>query len=156
MLAMHPEHQEKVYDEICSIFSNNSSRDVTAEDLSKFEFTDRFIKETMRLLPTVPFLTRHAKGDLKLSSSFNPNFLVCTILIEKLYCFTANYLVPHGSELTVGIYHTHHNKEIWGPNADKFNPDNFLPENIKNKHPYAFIPFSAGARNCIGKQHFFG
>jgi cytochrome P450 family 313 len=51
------------------------------------------------------------------------------------------------------ILQIHRNKALWGEDADEFKPERFLPENFKNIHPYAYLPFSKGPRNCIASKY---
>lgn len=62
----------------------------------------------------------------------------------------SNCTVPKRTILIMSCYYLHRNKETWGPNADMFNPENFLPDKIASRHPYSYLPFSGGSRNCIG------
>lgn len=66
-----------------------------------------------------------------------------------MFYLIGGYLIPAGSIATVVIGGIHRNKKYY-KNPDKFDPDRFLPENMANRHPYSYVPFSAGSRNCIG------
>lgn len=59
--------------------------------------------------------------------------------------------VPAGATVIVATYKLHRREDIY-PNPDKFDPDNFLPERSANRHYYAFVPFSAGPRSCVGES----
>lgn len=63
MLAMFPEYQQQAFDEIRAICPHQFY-DIQADDIAKLEFVNRFIKESMRLNPTVPFVTRGSTNSL--------------------------------------------------------------------------------------------
>lgn len=64
------------------------------------------------------------------------------------------YVLPAGCSATVVIFMVHRDPSIF-PNPEKFDPDNFLPERIQERPTYAYIPFSGGPRNCIGKPKIY-
>ncbi|XP_065091176.1 cytochrome P450 4c21-like [Ochlerotatus camptorhynchus] len=130
MLAMHPEIQEKIVHEIKTVFPKPDSA-VTPEALKDLPYLDMTINETMRLYPVVPLIARQSSSSLELDG----------VHIPKGTCFIVN------------IGAIHRRKEVWGANPLEFNPENFLPERAVNRHPYAFIPLSAGPRSCLGYRY---
>lgn len=128
LLAIYPEIQEKVFEEIRSVVLDQN-RDVNAEDLKNMPYVDAFVKESLRFFPVVPVLTRILKKDQRLD----------------------DVIIPKGTEYILDLWNMHRNCRNWKYDATKFNPENFFPENAVPRHPYSYIPFSAGPRNCIGK-----
>lgn len=130
LLAMHPDVQEKLYQEVSQVFPTLDT-EIEYESLNKLTYMERVIKETMRLCPAVPVIGRQTREEVDIGE----------------------HKIPAGMTLLISFYNLHRRKDIWGPNADKFNPDNFSPENMAQRHLYSYLPFSAGSRNCIGHRY---
>ncbi|XP_011871719.1 PREDICTED: cytochrome P450 4C1-like [Vollenhovia emeryi] len=128
LLGNNLEHQEKVHEELEEVF-RDSDAPASVKELSQLKYLDRVIKETLRIFPSVPLISRELTEEVKLD----------------------NYTIPKGVNVTLAIQLIHRNPQVW-PDPTKFDPDRFLPENSKNRNPYAYVPFSAGPRNCIGQR----
>ena len=61
-----------------------------------------------------------------------------------------DYYFPPGTVLSVPTYSIHHSKEIWGEDANEFNPERWF--RLKSRQKNAFIPFSYGPRACVGRN----
>ncbi|KAG8234871.1 hypothetical protein J437_LFUL014563 [Ladona fulva] len=131
LLGSHPEIQDKVVEELDRIFGDDEDKDrrITMKDLQEMRYLECCIKDALRLYPSVPLIARQLREDVQI----------------------AGYTVPAGTTTLIVTYMLHRNPATW-PSPERFNPDHFLPENCQGRHPYAYIPFSAGPRNCIGQK----
>ncbi|XP_054984130.1 cytochrome P450 4V2-like [Sorex araneus] len=128
LLGHHPEVQKKVDQELEEVFGK-SHRPVTVEDLRRLKYLECVIKETLRLFPSVPLFGRQLNED----------------------CVIGGCKILKGSEIIIAPYALHRNPEYF-PDPEEFKPERFFPENSQGRHPYAYVPFSAGPRNCIGQK----
>ena len=100
---------------------------VTAEHISRLEITQRVLKESMRLYPPVPAMTR----------------------VNREPAEIAGITFPDPALIVIPIYAVHRHKALW-EDPDKFDPDRFLPEREAKMARTQFMPFGAGPRVCIG------
>ncbi|KAK2497021.1 hypothetical protein MC885_017022 [Smutsia gigantea] len=100
------------------------------DDLTQLPFTTMCIKESLRQFPPVTLVSRRCTEDIKLPDGRT---------------------IPKGIICLVSIYGTHHNTTVW-PDSKVYNPYRFDPDNPQQRSPLAFVPFSAGPRNCIGQS----
>ncbi|CAF3681752.1 unnamed protein product [Rotaria sp. Silwood1] len=127
MIALHQDIQQRLFEEMQKIFENNNERLCTFDDVQQMDYLECVIKETLRLLPSVPIIGRE---------------------IQETFQYNGKTFVK-GTTAIIFIYEIHRDPQHF-PEPDKFDPDRFLPELVQQRHPYAYIPFSAGSRNCIG------
>ncbi|CAO2588556.1 Cytochrome P450 4A10 [Lemmus lemmus] len=125
-LATHPEHQQRCREEVQSLLGDGSS--ITWDHLDQMPYTTMCIKEAMRLYPPAPAIVRE---------------------LSTPVTFPDGRSLPKGITVMLSIYALHHNPKVW-PNPEVFDPFRFAPDSPRHSH--SFLPFSGGARNCIGKQ----
>ncbi|XP_049765720.1 cytochrome P450 4C1-like [Schistocerca cancellata] len=128
LLGHHPDVQQKAFEELNEIFQG-SDRLPTFQDLQNMKYLEMVIKETLRLYPSVPFIGR----------------------INSKESESGGYKLPEGVMLVLHVYESHRDPKHW-PDPERFDPDNFLPERVQGRHPFAYVPFSGGPRSCIGQK----
>ncbi|CAG9761915.1 unnamed protein product [Ceutorhynchus assimilis] len=132
LLGIYEHIQNKCIAELQEIFHDDWHRPITFSDTLQMKYLERVIMETLRLYPPVPVISRQINEDIKLVS--------------------ANYTVPAKATVLISQYLTHRHPKYW-KNPTVFDPDNFLPENCQERHYYAYFPFSAGPRSCVGRKY---
>jgi cytochrome P450 len=124
-LATNPEAADKLHAELDRVLED---RVPTLDDLHKLPYTLQVIKEVLRLFPPAPFYIRDA------------------IARDQLGDYDTQ-----GAPVLMSPYYTHRHPDFWeDPLA--FNPDRWTPEREADMHPYAYHPFAAGQRVCIGNN----
>jgi cytochrome P450 len=124
-LARHPQIAARVHEELDAVLGG---REPTANDLPRLSYTDRVVKETLRLYPpAVAVFMRQALTDVEI----------------------AGYTLTQGSLVQIFSYICQHDPR-WFPEPERFDPDRFLPERQQSIPPFAYFPFGGGPRICIG------
>lgn len=106
---------------------------LTLEQVREMKYLRALLNETLRLHPPVWANTRHAFEDDVLPSGI---------------------FVPAGTDCRYFIREFQRNPEVWGPDAEEFDPDRWIDDRkvLQIKDPFSFQPFSAGPRICLGQQ----
>lgn len=121
LLSQFPQTQQDVLDELAAL-----GPDATYDALDRAPLLTRVLKESMRLLPAVPYSRRLASRD----GSFG------------------RYAIPKKTRVVFSHYMTHHMPELY-PEPERFDPARW--ETIRPS-PAEYLPFGAGPRTCLGSS----
>ncbi|TNC12411.1 cytochrome P450 [Methylobacterium terricola] len=124
LLAHHPEAEALVAAEVEAVTGGAA---LTADHVDALPYTRQVILEAMRLYPPVPVVVRGALRDVDLDGT----------------------PVKAGTPITIPIYAVHRHAALWDE-PERFDPTRFAPEAAKARDRYAYLPFAAGPRICIG------
>jgi enediyne biosynthesis protein E7 len=126
LLDEHPELWERLHDEVVDVLGD---RLPTYEDLHRLTYTSMVVEEVMRLYPPVWILPRKAQ---------EPDVI-------------GGYRVPAGADVLICPYTLHRHPGFW-PAPERFDPERFHPNRSADRPRYAYIPFGAGPRFCVGNN----
>eukprot|EP00039_Didymoeca_costata_P006204 m.88269 g.88269 ORF g.88269 m.88269 type:complete len:494 (+) comp13156_c0_seq1:233-1714(+) len=135
LLAENPHCQDKVFDEVTNIMTGDVA---TFDEVRQMSYCLSVLYETLRLKPTVPIYKRECAE-------------TCTI---------GGYDIPKGSQVIISQMSLNYNPKYF-PEPNVFKPERFagkgtpattLPVGCPNGPSYAFIPFGAGPRTCVGQR----
>jgi cytochrome P450 len=124
LLDEHRDVRAKVRAEVDRVVG---SRIPTSSDLEALTYSEQVINEALRLFSPIHSISRVAVTDDLLGG----------------------YHIPAGATIYVSLYATHRLPSLW-PDPNRFDPDRFTADKIARRPRFAFIPFAAGHRNCVG------
>ncbi len=124
LLAQHPEVEKKLHQELDRVLGG---RVPEFSDLPSLTYTERVIKESMRLYPPAWSLARTVISDFELRG----------------------YRIPAGANVVMSQWIMHRNATYF-PEPEKFDPDRWSTEKAQKLPRFAYFPFGGGPRQCIG------
>ncbi|XP_063388699.1 cytochrome P450 4g15-like [Cydia fagiglandana] len=130
-LAHLPEWQDKVYDEILERLGPDDEF-ITDEHIKSLQYLDMVYKEVLRCMSIAAMIQRTVEEEITINSG--------------------KITLPVGTSLAIPIHILHRNPKYW-PNPDKVDPGRFLPENAELRDPNAFVPYSLGPMDCLGRVY---
>ncbi|KAH9074295.1 cytochrome P450 [Lactarius deliciosus] len=135
LLALYPDEQERLYQQIKGIVADLNGTP-TYEDMNRFTLSLAVLYETLRMFPAVPLVPKHAAEDTSLT-------------VDNADGGKTILAVPSGTDVHLHIPALHYHPKYWK------DPHTFRPERFLGEYPRdAFLPFSAGARACLGRRFF--
>ena len=129
LLAKNPEWQTKLAAEMAAL-KLPAGAPLPTDRLGELELTEMAFKEAMRINPPVPAVPRRTVRDITFMG----------------------FDIPANTQIGINPLYTHRMASLW-PNPDQFDPLRFTDEAVRNRHRYAWVPFSGGAHMCLG-LHF--
>jgi len=128
-LARHPDVAARARAEIDQVWGD--ARVPGYEQIAKLRYVRRVLDESLRLWPTAPAYAREATRDTELAGV---------------------HPVRRGAWALILTPMLHRDPEVWGADAEEFDPDRFDAKAVRSRAPHTFKPFGTGARACIGRQ----